>query len=81
MRYWPRGTVDLDGKDDVRAMRAYMEELRTEVLRQLREGKSVEEIKQLVKMEKYRDWSNYKEYLPLNIEGMVRHVQMHRRSN
>jgi len=38
-------------------MRAYMEELRTEVLRQLREGKSVEEIKQLVDMEKYRDWA------------------------
>jgi len=38
-------------------MRAYMEELRTEVLRQLREGKSGEEIKQLVDMEKYRDWA------------------------
>jgi cytochrome c-type biogenesis protein CcmH/NrfF len=36
-------------------MRAYMKELRTEVLRQLREGKSVEEIKQPVKIEKYRD--------------------------
>jgi hypothetical protein len=53
-------------------MRAYMKELRTEVLRQLREGKSVEEIKQPVKIEKYRDWRNYKECLPLNIEGMVR---------
>jgi hypothetical protein len=50
-------------------MRAYMEELWTEVLRQLREGKSVEEIKQLVNMEKCRDLGNYKEYLPLNIEG------------
>ena len=81
MTYWLPGTVDLDGKMTFRAMRDYMEELRTEVLRQLREGKSVEEIKQLVTMEKYRDWSNYKEYLPLNIEGMVRHVQMHRRPN
>jgi len=61
-------------------MRAYMEELRTEVLRQLRQGKSVEEIQQLVKMEKSR-LGNYKEYLPLNIEGMVRHVQTHRSPN
>ena len=75
------GHGGLGRKDDVRAMRAYMEELRTEVLRHLREGKSVEEIKQLVTMEKYRAWGNYKEYLPLNIEGMVRHIQMHRIPN
>lgn len=75
------GHGGLGRKDDVRAMRAYMEEFRTEVLRHLREGKSVEEIKQLVTMEKYRAWGNYKEYLPLNIEGMVRHIQMHRIPN
>ena len=75
------GHGGLGRKDDVRATRAYMEELRTEVLRHLREEKSVEEIKQLVTMEKYRAWGNYKEYLPLNIEGMVRYIQMHRIPN
>ena len=38
-------------------------------------------LKQLVKMEKYSGWGNYKQYLPLNIEGMVRHIQTHRGGN
>lgn len=75
------GHGGLGGKDDVRAMRNYISELRNEVLQQLRQGKSVEEIKQLVKMEKYNNWGNYKQYLPLNIEGMARHIQMHRSGN
>jgi hypothetical protein len=71
----------LGGKEDVRAMRVYMEELRDQVLQQVREGRSVDEIKQSVKMEKYSGWGNYKNYLPLNIEGMARHLQLHRRPN
>lgn len=62
-------------------VRSYMEELRGQVLKYAREGKSLEEIKQLVKMGKYSNWDSYKTYLPLNIEGMYRHVQMHRRPN
>ena len=62
-------------KEHVRAMREYMEELKSQVAAHLRQGKSVDEIKRLVKMEKYRTWGNYDGYLPLNIEGMVRHLQ------
>jgi hypothetical protein len=58
-----------------------MEELRSQVLKHAREGKSLDEIKRLVKMEKYSGWSQYKEWLPLNVEGMYRHVQLHRRPN
>jgi glyoxylase-like metal-dependent hydrolase (beta-lactamase superfamily II) len=68
----------LGRKEDVRAVRGYLEELREQVLGYLRDGKSVDEIKRLVKMEKYDGWGNYKNYLPLNIEGMARHLQMHR---
>jgi glyoxylase-like metal-dependent hydrolase (beta-lactamase superfamily II) len=75
------GHGNLGRKDDVRLVRNYMEELYGEVLRYLRQGKSVDEIKQLVKMEKYSGWESYKQYLPLNIEGMVRHIQMNRRPN
>ncbi len=75
------GHGQLGNKDDVIAMRRYMEELWTEVSGYLREGKSVDEIKQLVKMEGYRDWGNYERYLPLNIEGMARYIQMFRRPN
>jgi hypothetical protein len=38
-------------------------------------------VKQLVKMSKYETWTNYKEWLALNVEGMYRHVHMHRRPN
>jgi len=75
------GHGELGRKEDVRALRAYLEELREQVLGYLRDGKSVEEIKQLVKMDKYSGWGNYKNYLPLNIEGMARHLQMHRLPN
>lgn len=75
------GHGDLGRKEHVRENREYLETLRAEVLGYLRQGKSVEEIKQLVKMEKFSDWGNYKEWLPLNIEGMARHIQMHRRPN
>lgn len=72
------GHGDLGKKDDVGLFRAYLAELRGEVSRYLRDGKSLGEIKQLVKMEKYRDWGNYGRYLALNIEGMARYIQIQR---
>lgn len=75
------GHGPLGKKEDVRRFRNYMEELRSEVLRHLRQGKSVDEIKKLVKMGNYTNWDNYQSYLPLNIEGMARHLQMHLRPN
>jgi glyoxylase-like metal-dependent hydrolase (beta-lactamase superfamily II) len=62
-------------KEHVRPMREYLEELKSQVAANLKQGKSVEEIKQSVKMEKYRNWSSYDSYRPLNIEGMVRYLQ------
>ncbi len=67
------GHGQLGRKEDARAVRVYMEELREQVLKHVLDGKSIDEIKQLVAMEKYRGWDNYKNYLPLNIEGMARH--------
>lgn len=69
------GHGELGKKEDVRAMRVYLEELRDQVTQHLQAGKSIDEIKQLVTMEKYASWDNFKQYLPLNIEGMARHVQ------
>jgi len=74
------GHGPLGKKEHVRATRVYMEELRDEVLKYARQGKSLEEIKQLVKMEKYRGFREYKTFLPLNIEGMYRHLQPGRRA-
>lgn len=69
------GHGELGKKEDVRALRVYLEELRDQVTEQLRAGKSIDEIKKLVTMAKYASWANYKQYLPLNIEGMARHIQ------
>lgn len=68
-------------KEDVRVFRGYMEDLRDAVLEASRAGKSVDEMKQTIKLEKYKDWAQYAEFLPLNIEGMYRLVNMHRRGN
>ncbi len=75
------GHGPLGRKEHVRTHRIYIEELRAEILKHIRQGKSLDEIKHLVKMEKYNHWGNYKAYLPLNIEGMYRHIQLHRRPN
>jgi glyoxylase-like metal-dependent hydrolase (beta-lactamase superfamily II) len=68
-------------KEDVRAFREYMEELRAEVLRLAREGKTEQEVVQAVKLPRYEDWGGHKEMFPLNVAGMYRHVQSHRRPN
>ena len=75
------GHGPLGRKEHVRTHRIYIEELRAEILKYIRQGKSLDEIKQLVKMEKYSNWRNYKEYLSLNIDGMYRHIQLHHRPN
>ncbi|HXH12792.1 MAG TPA: MBL fold metallo-hydrolase [Alphaproteobacteria bacterium] len=68
-------------KEHVRQFREYMQDLRGEVLTYARQGKSLEEMKELIKLPKYEKWAGYQQMLPLNIEGMYRHVQLHRRPN
>jgi len=62
-------------KRDVGLGLAYLEEMRAEVLRGLQAGKSVDELKASVTMEKYRGWQNYDDWRALNVEGMARHLQ------
>jgi glyoxylase-like metal-dependent hydrolase (beta-lactamase superfamily II) len=71
----------LGTKADATAYREYMEDLYDAVLQATREGKSVDEMKQTIRLDKYKDWFRYDEYLPLNIEGMYNHISMHRRGN
>lgn len=75
------GHGPLGRREHVRAFREYLEELRNEVLRLAREGKSLDEVKQAVKLSKYEKWTNYQQWFPLNVEGMYRHVQLHRSRN
>jgi glyoxylase-like metal-dependent hydrolase (beta-lactamase superfamily II) len=74
------GHGPLGGKANVAMFREYLQDLREEVTRHAREGKSLDEIKRLVTLPKYAAW-NPKEWFPLNIEGMYRLVQNQRRPN
>ena len=75
------GHGPLGKKDHVRMFRGYLEDLRGEVVTYAREGKSLDDMKRLIKLGKYAKWSGYEQMLPLNIEGMYQHVQMHHRGN
>jgi glyoxylase-like metal-dependent hydrolase (beta-lactamase superfamily II) len=74
------GHGPLGTKANVTMFREYLQDLRTEVIRYTREGKSVDEMKQLITLPKYGAWGP-KEWFPLNIEGMHRLVQATRRPN
>ncbi len=61
-------------KGDVADSIAYLEELRAEVLKGLKAGKSVDQLKQSIKMEKYKTWAAYDNWRELNVQGMARHL-------
>jgi glyoxylase-like metal-dependent hydrolase (beta-lactamase superfamily II) len=75
------GHGSLGNREHVRTHREFLEELRSEVLRLVREGKTLAEVKQAVKLPKYESWSGYKQMFELNVEGMYRLVQGSRRPN
>ena len=68
-------------KDHVRMFREYLQTLHAEVLQHARAGKTVAEVKELVKLPQYESWAGYKEMFALNVEGMYRLVQNNRRGN
>ena len=72
----PMGT-----KADARDHRRYLEDLYQAVLEAARAGQSVDEMKQSITLEEYKDWSQYEAWRPLNIEGVLSQVQLHRRGN
>jgi glyoxylase-like metal-dependent hydrolase (beta-lactamase superfamily II) len=74
------GHGPLGTKANVTMFREYLQDLRAEVVRYAREGKPVDEMKQLIILPKYAAWGP-KEWFPMNIEGMYRLVQANRRGN
>ena len=63
-------------KSDATDVRIYMEQLKDAVLAGLKEGKSLDDLKTEVTMNDYKDWGNYEDWLPLNIEGMANFLQI-----
>jgi glyoxylase-like metal-dependent hydrolase (beta-lactamase superfamily II) len=68
-------------KADVTAFREYMEDLHGQVLQQIRLGKSLETIHSVIDLTKYSNWGQFKNWSPLNIEGMYQRIQLNRRGN
>ena len=75
------GHGPLGRKEHVYMFREYMQDLHGAVLQYAREGKSLEEMKTLIKLPKYEKWASYQQWFPLNIEGMYRYVELHRLQN
>jgi glyoxylase-like metal-dependent hydrolase (beta-lactamase superfamily II) len=59
---------------ELRQTREYIEELRGKVQTAMDAGQSLDEMQQTVKMENYENLFMYKQFLPLNIEGMYSHL-------
>jgi glyoxylase-like metal-dependent hydrolase (beta-lactamase superfamily II) len=68
-------------KADATDHRRYLEELHAAVLEAARAGRSLAEMQAEITLDKYRDWGQYEEWRPMNIEGMYNQVSLHRRGN
>ncbi len=75
------GHGPLGKKSDVTAHRQYFEDLHDAVLAAARAGKSLDEMKQSIRLEKYSDWGQYENWREMNIEGMYNQIKLHRRGN
>lgn len=68
-------------RGDVTAFREYMDFLHTNVLTALRQDKSLEATKAAIDLSYWRDWGQFEDWSPLNIEGMYNRLQLNRRGN
>lgn len=66
-------------KADVTALREYMETLYGAVLSGMREGQTLQQLKENINLPEYAGWGNYDQHLKLNIEGMYNQISLHRR--
>ncbi len=75
------GHGQIGTKADAVDHRHYLEDLYTQVLQGARQGKTLEQLQQEIRLEEYRDWGQYEAWRPLNIEGVYQRVQLQRRGN
>ena len=75
------GHGPLGTKADATDHRQYLEDLHSAVLEAARAGQSLEDMQASITLDKYRDWGQYEDWLPMNIEGMYNQVSLHRRGN
>jgi glyoxylase-like metal-dependent hydrolase (beta-lactamase superfamily II) len=68
-------------KADVTAFAGYMDDLWIAVTAAVRAGKTVEQAQAEIKLPKYESWSQYKDWLPLNVAGAYAQFAAHSRRN
>ena len=61
-------------KLDATDARVYMLQLRDQVLRGLRAGKTTDELAASVTMDAYKDWGSYANWRELNVRGMAKYL-------
>lgn len=71
------GSALLD-KTLVRETREFFEDLRDAVSAGMRDGRSLDDLKQSVTLERYRDWANYERLRADNVEAAYRNLQLYR---
>ena len=65
-------------KADVTEGREYFEYLRNQVAAGMAAGKSLEELRRTLMLEKYRDWANYDRLRVMNIEAAYRNLSLYK---
>jgi glyoxylase-like metal-dependent hydrolase (beta-lactamase superfamily II) len=68
----------LFAKADVTVTREFFEDLAAAVSAGMKSGKSLDELKQSVRLEKYRDWVHFERLRPYNIEAAYRNLKLYR---
>ena len=66
--------LDIGNKADVKRYLNYIEDLYGAVVDGIHFGKSLDELKQSIKLDTYNDFKQYDEWLPLNIEGVYKRL-------
>jgi hypothetical protein len=64
------GHADIGNKSDVVRYLNYLQDLYNAVITGIHKGQSVDEIKQTIKLTNYSDLKQFKQWLPLNVEGV-----------
>jgi glyoxylase-like metal-dependent hydrolase (beta-lactamase superfamily II) len=72
------GEGNLGQRADVTAMRQFWEDLRSAVSAGMAQGKSLSELQQTIRLEKYRGWDGYEQRRALNIEAAYNNLRLYR---
>lgn len=64
------GHADVGDKLDVHEFLAYLEALYSAVVDGIHRGSSLEDMQTEIRLDKYKHFTNYEQWLPLNIEGV-----------